>query len=1049
MQGYINNNEIMIRKINEIISSRKNCVINIVNDKLTLSVFAVLQNNLKNVKEINLIIRNPINVMAGGELEREFEIDARDTLFGPYDIRQKNSLAHFQKARLMHEFIRDYVNIKRTKNTQVRGNVLIIDEEYAICGSSSLEMGTVSKNEVNFDTMLSGSDDVEQIRGMKRTFDLLWYDDNRTENFKPEILQSLSYVFKDHSPEFLYYFTLNELFGSQLDLSIDRFEKDPTDFKKTKIWNSLYSFQKECVVQAIKKIKKYNGCIIADSVGLGKTYEALAVIKYFELLQDNVLVLTPAKLYDNWMSFKGAYRDSELGEDFNYKIMFHTDLNRTKGESRSGYDLARFDWSKYDLVVIDESHNFRNRTEKDYEEEGWTRYQRLLEDVIMGKQKTKVLLLSATPVNNSLVDLKNQISLITADNDSAFIGDDVPSVASTLRVTSTIINAWDRIKVKDKKDLFDKLPADFYKLLELITIARSRKHITTYFSADDIGKFPEKLKPDTLTPDYDSQGELLRINETNDLLEQLKLAIYTPMQYIKSEWKQFYRDKYKTMHKGKELFFQEDREKYASGMQRFNLFKRLESSVFAFSETIRRLLERINNTITLLNRQNAEVAFSAESEDDYDTLDYKLEIKVSHLRTSDYIYDLEYDREILQEIYKDVKTILSENRDEKLKTLQAQLQKKITEMQYNAGNRKLLIFTAFADTAKYLYKEIKPILDRERIGGAVVVGTGKPQVCNTSIHPEYNDVLRAFSPKAKKCTLKDGQEIDILIATDCISEGQNLQDCDCVINYDIHWNPVTLIQRFGRIDRIGSKNDYIKMINFFPNLELNEYLDLERRVKKKIVLTNLTATGDEDFLNPELNEISFRRKQLEKLRDEVIDIDDVNDSISLTDLNMNEYLYELSQYIKHNPEIRKTPKGILSLTDGETAGVVFCFKHTEQVEKPKNDSSLYPYYLIYVGNDGTIKVGNDSPRNLLKLYRKMTMDKSEPNKKLVESFMRETKDMTEMTFYSELLNKAIDSIQGKESTKAEQTIFDFGGYNNQFEYSVVSDFELISFLIVR
>lgn len=1049
MSIFINNNEMMVDKINEIISKKKGCKISIVNDKLTLSVFSILSKNLKNVKEINLILRNSSVLFHKEEMEREFEIDIKDALYNTYDIKQKNTLEHFEKARQMYDFIENNVSIRKVnKDFVVRGNVLIIDDEFMISGSSSLEMNYRNNREINFDTMIQGTENIEQIRGLKTAFETLWYDPIKTSEYKQEVLQSLSYVFKDHSAEFMYYFTLNELFGSQLDLSIERLDRDPTNFKQSKIWKALFNFQKDCVWSAIQKLNKYGGCIIADSVGLGKTFEALAVIKYYEMRMDNVLVLTPAKLYDNWMSFKGAYTDSLIGEDFNYKIMFHTDLNRVRGESKSGYDISRFDWSRYDLVVIDESHNFRNRTEKEIDEEGFTRYQRLLEEVIK-KKKTKVLLLSATPVNNSLVDLKNQISLITADNDGAFCSEGIQSVSNTLRIASTIVNSWDKMPNRNKAELFDKLPSDFYKLLEILSISRSRKHITTYYQTNEIGTFPDKLKPDTFTPDIDVQKKLLKVEDTNELLECLKLSLYTPMQYIKSEYKQYYRDLYKTVHKGKDTFFQEDRELYSKGMHRFNLFKRLESSVFAFGETIRRLLEKINKNIEILSRVETYEFNNDTMDDDGESLDYKLDIKVAHLRKADYIEDLEYDKEILDLVYNDIKKVLETNRDEKIAKLREIIANKVKTTPYNVGNKKVLIFSAFADTATYIFERIKDLLTELDVAGACVVGSGNPQVFNIKItNPTFGDVLRRFSPKSKGISFD--KEIDIVIGTDCISEGQNLQDCDCVINYDINWNPVTLIQRFGRIDRIGSKNMQIKMINFFPNMELNEYLNLEKRVKNKMLLTNLASTGGEDFLNPELNDIDFRRRQLERLKNEVIDIDEASDNISLTDLNMNEYLYELSQYVKTNKELKETPKGVFSITDDANAnGVIFCFKHTENVSKPKNDSSLYPYYLVYVDNQGKIKVGNDSPRNLLKKYRSMTLGKNEPNKKLIESFMKETKNTKDMSFYSSLLNKAIASIQGTESKKAEQTIFDFGGYQNNFDCAITEDFELISFLIVK
>jgi len=501
MSTTINSSNKIIEAINNILVDKKDCVINIVNDKLTLSVFSLLEKNLHNVKEINLIIRDTRSVPSTKEIYREFDIEPNttDMLFNEYDIIQKNKLIHYAKAKSMYDFIKKHVNIRKTMpDYQIKGNVILIDEDFMIQGSSSLELSEKASNSkinvVNFDTMINASMDKSQIVGIKKKYEQLWGSNEATEDFKEEILKSLSYVYKEHSPEFLYYFTLNELFGHQLDYGIEKFEQDNNHFKKTAIWNMLFDFQKDAVLSAIQKISKYNGCIIADSVGLGKTFEALAVIKYFEMRQDNVLVLTPAKLHDNWNSFKGAYKDSVVDEVFNYKIMFHTDLSRYKGDSKSGWDLSRFDWSRFDLIVIDESHNFRNRTEK---EEGYTRYQRLLEEVIKKNQNTKVLLLSATPVNNSLTDLKNQISIITGDRDFAFEDEGIASIDNLLRRTTGVINNWDKEPGKDKKQLFDRLPSDFYKLLEMVTISRSRKHIVNYYGTEEVGNFPEKLKPDT------------------------------------------------------------------------------------------------------------------------------------------------------------------------------------------------------------------------------------------------------------------------------------------------------------------------------------------------------------------------------------------------------------------------------------------------------------------------------------------------------------------------------------------------------------------------
>lgn len=1057
----INTNEQMIQKINEVLQTKKDAVVNIVNDKLTISVFSLLEKNLQNVKEINFVIRDVKFLPHQSEIAHEFEINPTDVLFNAYDITEKNKLQHFSKARSMHDFIEKHVNIRKVKSgIRIGGNILIIDDDFMIQGSSSLEVSQKrsrdSFNNINFDSILTGSADRDQILSALNTFKQIWYNEQVSVDYKNELLVSLQYVYKEHAPEFLYYFTINELFGNQLDTGVERFEKDSVRFKKTEIWNALYDFQKDCVVSAIRKLNKYGGCIIADSVGLGKTFEALAIIKYFEIGMNRVLVLTPAKLYDNWNSFRGDYKDSFLHETFNYRIMFHTDLSRYSGMSRSGQDLKKFDWGLYDLVVIDESHNFRNRNDR-YDENDqliMTRYARLMQDVIKhGNNNTKVLMLSATPVNNSLVDLKNQISIITRDDDAAFEEDGISSVDNLLRKSSACINAWQKQPNHKKDELLDDLPSDFYKLLEMMTISRSRKHITSYYGSKGVGKFPEKNKPETWNSDIDVMGELLHFKETNELLEALILSVYTPTKYIKEEYKKLYIDKYslKGKHGGDMNFETQSRGMIV--LHRFNLFKRLESSVYSFEETLRRLLERIERTEQLLMKGTGNVTeedgdFNEEdSEDLY--LEGKYEIDVRHLRIDDYLEDLSSDKCIIAEIHNSAKKVLEENRDQKLQDLKKVLKKKVIETPYNDGNRKVLVFTAFADTADYLYKNLTE--EMLKLGVYTACVTGKGVVTNNRfVDKDFNSVLCAFSPLSKmKKEIPVNEQIDLLIGTDCISEGQNLQDCDTVINFDIQWNPVSLIQRFGRIDRIGSKNKCIQMINFFPAMELNEYLGLEARVKGKMTTLNLVSTGDEDVLTPEMNDFYFRKRQLERLHDEVIDIEDANDNISLTDLNMNEYINELSEYIQNVPEIKKIPKGIYSVTDGENQGVLFCFKHRNDTNKPKSDSSLYPYYLIYMKNDGEILYGNGQAREVVKQFRKLCYSKDKPVMELFQKFFERTDNVKNMQFYSELLNKAIKSIKGEEESKATQMMFDFSGFNNAFADETADDFELVSFLVIE
>lgn len=1035
------NNKELIESLNKAISQNSSNVINIINDKFTISVFKELYKNLKNISQINFIIRQD-----GSLSQEEIDDNIKNIIFNDYDKREKNNLEHFYYAKEMYDFISDKVKVRSSREgIPVKGNILTVNDDFMILGASSLEFKS-NDNGFSFNSILDYSMDSNQIIQANRVFKQLWYSDKFTVDKKQELKETLNYVYKDYSPEFLYYFTLNEFFGEQLDYGVERFEEDNIKFKETKIWNTLYNFQKDAVLSAIQKINKHNGCIIADSVGLGKTLEALAVIKYYELRQDNVLVLTPAKLYENWNSFRGGYRDSFLDESFNYKIMFHTDLSRYSGESRTGWDLSRFDWSKFDLVVIDESHNFRNRIEND---DKYTRYNRLMDEIVKKGQKTKMLLLSATPVNNSLTDLKNQISLITRDKDDAFRSEGINSIDNTLRRTTAEINEWSKSPNKKKEELFNGLPNDFYRLLELLTIARSRSHITSYYGTEEIGKFPEKLKPDTLKPEIDKENILLDFDKTNDKLSNLELAVYTPTKYILPEYINYYKNKYEKKRSDGRVYMKFSiQETGIKSLHRFNLFKRLESSVYSFSETIRRLLERIDEYILKIesNLDKLEM-LEDDGEDDY--LEYKYEIKVDHLNRVDFLEDLYMDKEILEDVYGESQKILNEDRDNKLETLVDFIKYKVSEEPYNKGNKKILIFSAFADTVEYLYEKILVELSGTDLNIGMIVGSGKPK-SNTDIPNDFESFLCHFSPKSKlKKDLPDNEQIDILIATDCISEGQNLQDCDTVVNFDIQWNPVSLIQRFGRIDRLQSENDNIKMVNFFPALELNQYLNLEKRVKNKMNTANIVGSGGDNALDPEMNDISFRSKQLERLQEEVIEIEEANEGMSLTDFNMNEYLYELSKYLRETPEVKRIPSGIFSVAKGEKEGVLYCFKHKNIDLKPKNDSSLYPYYLVFVDMEGRDYFSDNSDRLSLREFRRLCKGNKKMEEALATAFYGETKELKDLSSYRKLLQDAIDLIQGKEEEESEISIFDFTGFDNAFANENVDDFELISFLILK
>lgn len=1054
-----------IDRIKSVLAGKKNADIYILNDKLTLSVFSVLEQSLKNVRHIYLIIRGN-RQLPKEEVAREFEMNPNDTLYNEYDIIEKNELTHFAKAKSMHDFISKNVEIRRLKpGTKVGMNILIIDDDFMIAGTTSLELNEQrTEQSINFNSIIDSEMDKSQILKFKNEFERVWLSDSLTYDFKDELLNSLAYVYKEHSPEFAYYFTLNELYGNKIDESVQQFERNNSDFKDSKIWNMLFDFQKEAVQYAIQKINKYNGCIIADSVGLGKTFEALAVIKYFSDRQDNILVLTPSKLYNNWDSYRdNDYEDNPFADDkIRYKVLCHTDLSRYSGISRSGFDLERFDWSRFDLIVIDESHNFRNRTEK---EESETRYQRLLETVVKKKTHTKVLLLSATPVNNSLTDLKNQISLITGDRDDAYAKFGIDSISLTLRKASAVFNAWEKRGNATKEELYDSLPKSFFDLLELITISRSRKHITTYYNSSDIGSFPEKLPVTTYNPNIDTEQKLLNFKDTLTTLEDLLLAAYTPMRYIKREYQAMYQKKYQTIHKGRVVFTQEGRENTTKVLQMFNLFKRLESSVYSFEQTLKRQNERIDKYISLLQGNGDDLVDEVYSDDDETSLDYKLDIKVAHLDKERYLEDLYFDKKIVEILRKRAKIILDNNRDEKLLQLKNTVKEKIQNTPYNSGNKKILIFTAFADTAEYLYNSISGELLETGCYTGMVSGSSKPRTTlpqqfkptkknGKQIDFDFNKVLTYFSPISKNADVPADRQITVLIGTDCISEGQNLQDCDTVINYDIQWNPVNLIQRFGRIDRIGSRNKQIKLINFFPAMDLNEYLGLESRVKNRMIQSNIVSTGDDNLLSPEMNDISFRTRQMEKLRNEVIDIDDAGDTISITDLNMNQYIYELSQYVKSHKELTKVPRGIYSIAKANEIGinqngVLFCFKYKNNEDKPNSDSSLFPYYLSFVSDEGEVVYKSTQARELLKRFRGLCYRMNKVNEPLVKEFLKETKNTKDMSRYSKLLNKVIDSIQKVEEDNAGFTLFDFSGFKNDFADKNSDDFELVSFIIVR
>ena len=746
-------------------------------------------------------------------------------------------------------------------------------------------------------TLITDKENTDQLLGW---FNSLWNHDAITHKVKTKLLQELEKLYQDNAPEFLYFVTLYHLFKDLLhDMDEEKIIKTKTGFKDTIVWNKLYNFQRDGVLGAIDKLEKYNGCIIADSVGLGKTFEALAVIKYYELRNDRVLVLAPKKLRENWTVYTVNDRRNILAEDrFNYDVLNHTDLTRERGRSGE-INLETINWGNYDLVVIDESHNFRNNPGKNKK----TRYAKLMDEILASGVKTKVLMLSATPVNNRMTDLKNQVAFITEGDDNAFEEAGIKSIELTLKKAQQKFNAWlnlsDEQKSVDK--LLDMMNMDYFKLLDIVTIARSRQHIEKYYNIEEIGKFPKRKTPLNIKADIDLQEQFPPLLEINRSIRKLNLSAYSPLKYVKADRREEYNKKYDISLKGGSTFRQTDREQSLIHLMRVNLLKRMESSINSFSLTLEKLLAKIESILELIASQNSEYesdltildvdidsdAFSAS------LVGGKVKVLLQDVDVIRWQQDLEEDKERLEALLAISKTVDSQ-RDAKLKRLKSEVAHKI-ENPVNGVNKKLIIFTAFADTAEYLYNNIAQWA-RERYGihSALVRGAGQNATTMPGVRVgDMNNILINFSPVSKERNKIDPhakEEIDILIATDCISEGQNLQDCDYLINYDIHWNPVRIIQRFGRIDRLGSTNESVQLVNFWPNMELDEYINLEARVSGRMVLLDVSATGEENIIDydekKKMNDLEYRRKQLKQLQDAVVDVEELSGGISITDLTL-------------------------------------------------------------------------------------------------------------------------------------------------------------------
>lgn len=1066
---------------------RKGSKTSVISAYFTIYAFAELKKELSLIEEMRFIFTAPTFVKQNKELLREFYIDHHNekTISGnEFEIKLRNEMKQSAIAKECSDWLREKVKIKSLKNENMaQPRLFYIDngeDSIAVNGSVDFTtdgLGVAPSNRIDFNTCIYGK---EFTAAYLQMFDALWNNTTAVEDVKDKVLEQMKILYKENPPEFIYFITLYNIFSAYLgELTEDNIVKTRTGFKNTLIWNKLYKFQKDGVMGAIDKIEKYNGCILADSVGLGKTFTALAVIKYYELRNDRVLVLAPKKLRDNWSIYtQNDTRNIFGGDRFNYDVLNHTDLSRTKGFSGE-INLATINWKNYDLVVIDESHNFRNNPPvKDH----MTRYERLMNDIIKDGVKTKVLMLSATPVNNKMNDIKNQISFITEGRDNAFAEVGINSVENLLRKAQLVFNKWTALPEEGRttESFVEMMNIDYFKLLDTVTIARSRKHIEKYYNIDEIGKFPARLKPKNKYSRIDTLGQFPPIEQVNKLINKLSLGIYSPLRYVLSMKREEYERKYDVaVGNGKSVFRQVDRETHLIGLIRVGLLKRMESSIFSFALTVERIIAKINDTLAIIDDQqysyNPEMKIEEIDFDDneFENLMFGNNVKVL-LQDMDLIkwkQDLEDDKEKLEDILKEAQCITTD-RDNKLIELKEMIFEKIRNP-INKHNKKIIVFTAFADTAKYLYGNIAEELENYGIYTGLVTGAGDNR-SNIPLNKEMKrsvrmsdltSLLMLFSPKSKECSKicsAVDAEIDLLIATDCISEGQNLQDCDYLINYDIHWNPVRIIQRFGRIDRIGSINEVIQLVNFWPMEDLDAYINLARRVKGRMVLLDVSATGEENIIeqdeSKEMKDLEYRKKQLQKLQSEVVDLEDISGGISITDLTFNDFKVDLMEYMKDNRKLlEETPTGLYAvvgidnnLRETVKPGVIYVLRQVKGIEQSKEQNALFPYYLLYIADDGEVKLSFLHAKKILDYLKKLCSGQKSVVTELVTEFNRETNDGHNMKHYSDLLELAIENLVGKKQEIGVASLFSKGGTTLQANlYDGIEDFELTTFLVLK
>ena len=1044
----------------------------------SMYAYKELKSQLEKVDEFRFIFTSPTFIKEKAEKQkREFYIprlSRENSLYGTeFEIKLRNEMTQKAIARECAEWIRKKATFKSNVTGENMGGFMTVAspaEQTAympINGFTTVDIGCERGN--NSYNMVNSLEAPFSTQYMQ-LFDTLWNDKDKMQDVTEMIISNISTAYNENSPEFIYFMTLYNVFSEFLDdISEDVLPNEATGFKQSKIWDMLYDFQRDAVLAIINKLERYNGCILADSVGLGKTFTALAVIKYYENRNKTVLVLCPKKLSENWNTYKDNYVNNPIASDrLNYDVLFHTDLSRNGGFS-NGLDLDRLNWGNYDLVVIDESHNFRNGagTHANTQE---NRYVKLMDKVIRAGVKTKVLMLSATPVNNRFTDLKNQLALAYEGN-SEYINEQLDTkkpIEEIFRQAQKAFNAWSKLEPEARTTdaLLRTLDFDFFEVLDSVTIARSRRHIEKYYNTEEIGKFPERLKPISKRPSLTDLDNAINYNQIYEQLMQLTLCIYTPSNYIFPSKMSKYVDL--THNKGNNLT-QKGREQGIQRLMSINLLKRLESSVYSFNLTLGRIRDLIQGTIDAINQfekyGSADLDMYEANDNDFDmedgntdffTVGKKVKIDLADMDYKTWRSELQHDADTLELLTLMVADITPEH-DLKLQTLFKLLDEKMANP-INEGNKKVLIFSAFSDTAEYLYDQVAAYMKSHySLDTAVITGTIDGRTTIRGLKATLNNVLTCFSQISKsRDVLMPGstKEIDVLIATDCISEGQNLQDCDYLVNYDIHWNPVRIIQRFGRIDRIGSRNQYIQLVNFWPDMTLDDYINLKSRVETRMKISVMTSTGDDDLINPEeKGDLEYRKQQLKRLQEEVVDIEDMSTGISIMDLGLNEFRLDLLEYIKTHEDLAKKPKGlhaVVPATEENPEGVIFVLRNINNSINIDNQNRIHPFYMVYIGIDGEVVCDYLNPKKLLDTVRLLCRGKSEPVLALCEKFNKETDDGRNMEEVSQLLSDAINSIIDVKEESDIDSLFSAGGTSALMsEINGLDDFELICFLVVK